>query len=525
VIELDGPLSIVGNQTTVDFTSQTIFTGDTNPNGNEVGLAYYGPPSNAAYLYVYASDCTIRGLDLTTGNAFGGAINIRGHRNTVERCTTDVVKVEADFGGPPITGNIIRNNTLSTVEILCWADDNIVVGNRLTHVRVEGSQYCVYPMRNRIGGPSPEERNTISGYGRYGEEGLPTGSQVDVVWAQDTVVEGNYIGTTPDGMARQPQIGPGGITVRDAIGTVIRGNLIAGLRTVGGGHYQGVLFGDAIAVGGTNSSASGTIIQGNTIGLAADGVTIIPTLRGVTVASATALRRAPQTTIGGTGPGQGNTFRGLETFGVFVASLETGVRISGNTFAGCGRNPIELIPSSGSDGPTPNDPGDADSGSNDLMNYPVVVSVEVVPGGALIRGTLATIANAAFSVELFASPACDPSGFGQAHRFLGAAPVTTSAQGMGAFEVLVPAQAGEVITATATLLTTGSTSELSACTPVAAPPCPADFNQDGGVDGQDVEAFFLAWQDADPSADVNSDGGVDGGDAETFFVAWEAGGC
>jgi hypothetical protein len=24
--------------------------------------------------------------------------------------------------------------------------------------------------------------------------------------------------------------------------------------------------------------------------------------------------------------------------------------------------------------------------------------------------------------------------------------------------------------------------------------CPADFNQDGGVDGGDVEAFFLAWE-------------------------------
>ncbi|MEY3232475.1 MAG: hypothetical protein RL689_2564 [Planctomycetota bacterium] len=57
------------------------------------------------------------------------------------------------------------------------------------------------------------------------------------------------------------------------------------------------------------------------------------------------------------------------------------------------------------------------------------------------------------------------------------------------------------------------------------PPCPADFNQDGGVDGGDVAAFFIAWEAADTSADVNQDGGVDGGDLSTFFVAWEAGGC
>jgi len=57
------------------------------------------------------------------------------------------------------------------------------------------------------------------------------------------------------------------------------------------------------------------------------------------------------------------------------------------------------------------------------------------------------------------------------------------------------------------------------------PRCPADFNRDGGVDGGDVEAFFIAWEDSASTADVNEDGGVDGGDVETFFHAWEAGGC
>ncbi|MBS0197875.1 MAG: copper resistance protein CopC [Planctomycetes bacterium] len=60
---------------------------------------------------------------------------------------------------------------------------------------------------------------------------------------------------------------------------------------------------------------------------------------------------------------------------------------------------------------------------------------------------------------------------------------------------------------------------------VSAPPCAADFNNDGGVDGADVEAFFLAWEDSQASADVNQDGGVDGGDVEFFFQRWQAGGC
>ncbi len=57
------------------------------------------------------------------------------------------------------------------------------------------------------------------------------------------------------------------------------------------------------------------------------------------------------------------------------------------------------------------------------------------------------------------------------------------------------------------------------------PFCAADFNQDGGVDGADVSAFFAAWESGGAQADVNQDGGVDGEDVAFFFAAWEAGGC
>jgi hypothetical protein len=55
--------------------------------------------------------------------------------------------------------------------------------------------------------------------------------------------------------------------------------------------------------------------------------------------------------------------------------------------------------------------------------------------------------------------------------------------------------------------------------------CPADFNQDGGVDGGDVADFFETWSQGASAADVNLDGGVDGSDIDAFFVPWEAGGC
>lgn len=53
----------------------------------------------------------------------------------------------------------------------------------------------------------------------------------------------------------------------------------------------------------------------------------------------------------------------------------------------------------------------------------------------------------------------------------------------------------------------------------------ADFNRDGGIDGADIDDFFIAWESGDTGADVNLDGGVDGSDVETFFRVWSAGGC
>ena len=57
------------------------------------------------------------------------------------------------------------------------------------------------------------------------------------------------------------------------------------------------------------------------------------------------------------------------------------------------------------------------------------------------------------------------------------------------------------------------------------PTCIADFNQDGGIDGTDVESFFTAWENAEPRADVDGDGGVTGDDVGFFFDLWERGSC
>ncbi len=55
--------------------------------------------------------------------------------------------------------------------------------------------------------------------------------------------------------------------------------------------------------------------------------------------------------------------------------------------------------------------------------------------------------------------------------------------------------------------------------------CVADVNEDGDIDGSDVNAFFEAWENGDAAADFNADGGVDGADVGEFFAAWEARTC
>lgn len=59
----------------------------------------------------------------------------------------------------------------------------------------------------------------------------------------------------------------------------------------------------------------------------------------------------------------------------------------------------------------------------------------------------------------------------------------------------------------------------------ACPACPADYNQDGGVTGDDIAAFFADFEAGSGCADTNVDGGITGDDIAAFFSAFESGGC
>ena len=533
LIELEnGVFGLSDDATTVDFTTQTTNIGDTNPAGPEVGI--YGLEPNgwgSPAIIISGDNCVVRGL----GNVWqrGAAVAIWGGMgNRVVGCKTTLIEIDGPFGGPVTHSNLIGGTTpedandLSTVSITCWSDNNVVIGNRIRHVQVSGSQYCVYPTGNRIGGPTEAERNVISGAGRYGEEGFPDGSQVEVYWARDTLVEGNFIGTTPDGMARQsPQIGPTGVEVADAINTTIRGNLIAGLRIEGRNHYAGQLFGEAILVSAINADNDGVVIENNTIGLAADGVTPIPTLRGIVVSPLSGLRTIRNVRIGGVLPGQGNEIAAVERQGVLISSMVSGVPIRGNSIHDNGLLGIDLIPPSGGFGLTPNDIGDGDTGGNELQNFPILTSAETTGATTTISGTFNSAPNQSFTLDFYESPQCDPAGVGEGAVWLGAVVVTTNASGNAAVAATIPAGAtvGAVITATATNAG-GSTSEFSNCVTVQqGQAASGDIDGDGDVDISDLALLLSAFGSCtgepafNGAADFDQSGCVDLSDLATLL--------
>jgi hypothetical protein len=114
---------------------------------------------------------------------------------------------------------------------------------------------------------------------------------------------------------------------------------------------------------------------------------------------------------------------------------------------------------------SPNDPLDADDGGNGLQNFPEL-STAVSDGGTLhVTGMLHSTPASSFTVEFFASPECDATGFGEGQIYLGGTSVSTDGSGNASIDVLLPTTAdpGWFVTSTATLEPLGATSEFSAC--------------------------------------------------------------
>ena len=435
------------DEVTIDGTTQTAFTGDTNPDGHEVAI--YG-----LTLYLNADNCTLIGFDSTSVSVNGSNCLIEGNTGTMG---IDV------FGG---SCSLIKDNQGSTIKI-DRSHDNVVVGNVVSRVRVLGGGPDA--TGNRIGGPTLAERNIIKGYGTYNSEGLPSGSTVQLFRTVDTLIENNWIGT-PDGVSYGNLASTQGILLESHNENVtIRDNLISGIKGLGiGPHWPGFLFGRAVLASG---SGDGLVMTGNVIGLDIHGDPTLGSVTGLDLGDpVTHPLSMTNVVIGGAGPGDGNEIGGHILNGVLVGHNTQNVRLAGNSIHDNGQLGIDLVANLASGtGVSPNDPLDADTGGNGLQNYPVIASVLRQGDDLEVTGTLGSSAGDTFTLEFFGSPECDDSGHGEGRLPLGATSVTTNAAGSADFEVLLPAvepgglPGGWVVTATATREPTGATSEFSAC--------------------------------------------------------------
>ena len=384
--------------------------------GNLIGTNFSGTaavPNSGAGIEVNAAP----------GNFIGGAG--AGQRNLISGNGSIGIYVN----GSNATGNVIAGNLIGT-DVLGL----LAVGNGSSGVDISSAP------ANLIGGTTPGAGNLISGNGGIGVS-------ISFSGATANQVQGNWIGTN---LSATGAIGNAadGVQIFAAPGNTIGGATLGAGNVISGNTLSGVSL--------NFSGAAGNFVYGNLIGTQGNGTTPLPNgLSGVTVAF-----NASSNRIGGPAPGQGNVIAGNTDDGITV---ESGVndRLSGNSYFGNGGLAIDLGP----DGVQPPDVGDGDSGANLLQNYPYLAAVS--SDGATttsIAGSLSSTANATFTVELYASAGCDPSGHGEGTTYLGSTSILADASGAAAFLISLPVAVANGATVTGIAITAaGSSSEFGPC--------------------------------------------------------------
>ncbi|SFD16028.1 conserved repeat domain-containing protein/Por secretion system C-terminal sorting domain-containing protein [Chitinophaga sp. CF118] len=199
----------------------------------------------------------------------------------------------------------------------------------------------------------------------------------------------------------------------------------------------------------TNNGGPGVLLNGSTIAHL-EGNTISGNGTGILVNDA-ATASITSNTITANGKG------------IALGGTGTGSGLTANSIFKNNGLGIDL----GNDGPSPNDADDADTGPNNLQNFPVLTAADNGGGNANIQGTLSSTPNTTFRLDFFSNDACNPSGFGEGQAFLDSFKVITDGTGNAAFTAVLTGKtfpAGAVITATATD-PNNNTSEFSACLP------------------------------------------------------------
>jgi len=340
------------------------------------------------------------------------------------------------------TGNTVRGNLIGTD-----ITGTVALGNTGVGVEMDG-------LNDVVGGATTDARNVISANNRG----------VDLFGGSNHTVQGNFIGTDLTGT-----IALGNPNVGVSLNTGVSGTHIGGLTATPGTPPGNLISGNngnsGVILG---PSTFGNVIQGNIIGADTTGTQpLVNSPGGITI-------NGHDNTVGGTDANARNiiAFNGGATpnCNAFFAGIwvhNSGAinnAILGNSiFSNAGLG-IDLEFDGDPNCIEPNDNCDADTGPNNLQNYPVLTSAISGGGSTNIHGSLNSAASTTFRVEFFDNPQCDPLGNGEGQTFIGSANIPTAANCTATINATLPVnvQAGHVITATATD-PNNNTSEFSAC--------------------------------------------------------------
>ncbi len=334
----------------------------------------------------------------------------------------------------PFSGNNLQSNLIGLA-----ASGESILANGGDGIVLDGSSNST--IGARTGGPRALARlNVVSGNRGNGIV-LRNG-------ASNNLIIGNRIGTDFTGTVALGN-GQNGLLLNAALSNTIGGAITGVGNVISGNLGSGIVLSNSRPTG---SGQSGNLVQGNFIGTDLNGTSPLGNSgQGVLI------QNSSFNAIGGDALEAGNIIEYNGGNGVTVLS-GTNNQILTNAIDSNGGLGIDL----GGDGPTPNDPQDPDSGPNNLQNYPVLVSAVVGTETTDIHATLNSTPNSTFLIQFFASPAPDPSGFGEGRTFLGETYVTTDASGNVDFTATVstPPSDQSFISATATD-SQGNTSEFS----------------------------------------------------------------
>ncbi len=384
-------------------------------------------------------------------NAFGGVHFDSGSQsNTVGGTVAgarNVISGNADggvfFNGAGTSGNLVEGNYIGTDITGTNAVPNTIAGIY--------APYPGGPSGNIIGGTTPGARNVISGNTSYDVyfSGPGTGGNL---------VEGNYIGVTPDGAHSVGSTFAGVILFGGATNNTIGGAAAGAGNVISGSYGYGVYISDA--------GTAGNVVQRNIIGADATGTNAL----GNGYHNVIIQLGATDNVIGGTNAGAGNVIAFSPGAGVLLLNANTtNNTIRGNSIFSNGFLGINFS----------NAPAEANhigflAGPNNMQNYPVITNAFGYAGSTIVLGNLNSLANRSYSIDLYRNFSPDPSSYGEGQFYVGTVSVTTDGSGNAAFAYTNNAgnYAGQYITTTATD-TNGNTSEFSLAVLATNAPAPA----------------------------------------------------